>query len=145
MAPGLYLHVPFCSAICPYCDFAVTHASSPARERFASRLLGEVSLAAPAWGDPRPFDTVYLGGGPPPLLAPEALASGLVACRTHRAWAPPSPWVFLEANPEDVSSGSCAEWRELGVRTLSLGVQSFSDESLRFLGRRHSGSEAQAA
>jgi oxygen-independent coproporphyrinogen III oxidase len=145
MAPGLYLHIPFCSAICPYCDFSVMHAASPARQRFASRLAAEVSLAAPAWRDPRPFDTVYFGGGTPSQLPAEELARVLGACRTHLAFATPGPWVFLEANPEDVTPEACAAWRALGVRTLSLGVQSFSDEALRFLGRRHSGRQAQAA
>jgi oxygen-independent coproporphyrinogen III oxidase len=144
-APGLYLHIPFCSAICPYCDFSVMHAASPARQRFASRLVAEVSLAAPTWRDPRPFDTVYFGGGTPSQLPPEELARVLGACRAHLAFAPPGPWVFLEANPEDVTPEACAAWRALGVRTLSLGVQSFSDEALRFLGRRHSGRQAQAA
>src|SRR5512134_3410903 len=144
-APGLYLHIPFCSSICPYCDFSVMHAASPARPRFASRLVAEVSLAAPTWRDPRPFDTVYFGGGTPSQLPPEDLARVLDACRTHLAFATPAPWVFLEANPEDVTPEACAEWRALGVRTLSLGVQSFSDESLRFLGRRHGGRQAQEA
>jgi oxygen-independent coproporphyrinogen-3 oxidase len=144
-APGLYLHVPFCSAICPYCDFSVMPASSPARERFASRLVAEVSLAAPAWRDPRPFDTVYFGGGTPSRLAPEDLARVLDACRTHLSIASPAPWIFFEANPEDVTPEACAAWRGLGVRTVSLGVQSFSDEALRFLGRRHTGSQARAA
>jgi oxygen-independent coproporphyrinogen-3 oxidase len=144
-APGLYLHIPFCSSICPYCDFSVMLAASPARQRFASRLVAEVSLAAPAWHDPRPFDTVYFGGGTPSQLPPEELARVFDACRTHLAFAAPAPWVFLEANPEDVTPEACAAWRELGVRTLSLGVQSFSDEALRFLGRRHSGRQARAA
>jgi oxygen-independent coproporphyrinogen-3 oxidase len=176
-APGLYLHIPFCSAICPYCDFSVMHAASPARERFASRLVAEVSLAAPAWRDPRPFDTVYFGGGTPSQLPPEDLARVLDACRTQLAFAtpgvinpisadrsaaaldrrgdcgaetdrllvPPDPWIFLETNPEDVTPEACAAWRGLGVRTLSLGVQSFSDEALRFLGRRHTGRQARAA
>jgi len=143
--PGLYLHVPFCSSICPYCDFSVVHAASPARARFASRLAAEVALAAPAWADPRPFDTVYFGGGTPSQLPPEDLARVLGACRAHLAFAPPDPWIFLEANPEDVTPEACAAWRGLGVRTLSLGVQSFSDEALRFLGRRHTGPEARAA
>ena len=69
----------------------------------------------------------------------------LEACRAHLAFATPAPWVFLEANPEDVTPEACAAWRALGVRTLSLGVQSFSDEALRFLGRRHSGRQARAA
>jgi oxygen-independent coproporphyrinogen III oxidase len=121
------------------------HASSPARQRFASRLVEEVALAAAAWRDPRPFDTVYFGGGTPSELPPEELARVLDACRTHLAFATPAPWVFLEANPEDVTPEACAAWRALGVRTLSLGVQSFSDEALRFLGRRHSGRQARAA
>jgi oxygen-independent coproporphyrinogen-3 oxidase len=144
-SPGLYLHVPFCSSICPYCDFSVIHSSSAARQRFASRLAEEVKLAAAAWRDPRPFDTVYFGGGTPSQLPPEELARVLDACRTHLALAAPAPWVFLEANPEDVTPEACAAWRELGARTLSLGVQSFSDETLRFLGRRHSGRQARAA
>jgi len=142
-APGLYLHVPFCSSICPYCDFSVMHAASPARQSFVARLVAEVALAAPTWRDPRPFDTVYFGGGTPSQLHPEELARVLDACRTHLAF--DSPWIFLEANPEDVTAEACAAWRALGVRTLSLGVQSFSDETLRFLGRRHTGRQARAA
>ena len=145
MAPGLYLHVPFCSSICPYCDFSVVHSSSPARQRFTSRLVAEVALAAPAWLDPRPFDTVYFGGGTPSQLPPDELARVLDACRTDLGFAAPAPWIFLEANPEDVTPDACAAWRALGVRTLSLGVQSFSDEALRFLGRRHRGHQARAA
>jgi oxygen-independent coproporphyrinogen-3 oxidase len=144
-APGLYLHVPFCSSICPYCDFSVVHASAPARRIFASRLVTEIELAAPAWRDPRPFDTVYFGGGTPSQLSAEELWRVLDACRARLPLATPSPWVFLEANPEDVTKEACAEWRRLGVRTLSLGVQSFSDETLRFLGRRHSGRQARDA
>ena len=121
------------------------HAASPARQRFVSRLVAEVALAAPAWRDPRPFDTVYFGGGTPSELRPEELAQLLGACRSHLAFAAPAPWIFLEANPEDVTPQACAAWRSLGVRTLSLGVQSFSDDALRFLGRRHDGRQARAA
>jgi oxygen-independent coproporphyrinogen-3 oxidase len=142
-APGLYLHVPFCSAICPYCDFSVLRAGVPARKRFVEHLVAEVALAAPEWSDSKPFDTVYFGGGTPSLLPPEDLERVLEACRKHLSLA--APWIFLEANPEDVTEAACAAWRGLGVRTLSLGVQSFSDEALRFLGRRHSAAQAQAA
>jgi oxygen-independent coproporphyrinogen-3 oxidase len=144
-APGLYLHVPFCSSICPYCDFSVMHAASPARRLFAARLGAEAELAAATWRDPRPFDTVYFGGGTPSQLAPEELAHVLDACRSRLAFASPMPSVFLEANPEDVTKEACADWRALGVRTLSLGVQSFSDDMLRFLGRRHGGRQARRA
>jgi oxygen-independent coproporphyrinogen-3 oxidase len=104
--------------------------------------VAEVGLAAGDWHDPRPFDTVYFGGGTPSQLTPEELGRVLEACRTHLPLE--SPWVFLEANPEDVTAERCAAWRRLGVRTLSLGVQSFSDETLRFLGRHHSGAQARS-
>jgi oxygen-independent coproporphyrinogen-3 oxidase len=144
-APGLYLHVPFCSAICPYCDFSVLKAGVPARKRFVERLIAELPLAAREWRDPRPFDTVYFGGGTPSLLPPDDVARVLGACGSHLALATPAPWIFLEANPEDVTPDACAAWRGLGVRTLSLGVQSFFDDALRFLGRRHSATQARAA
>jgi oxygen-independent coproporphyrinogen-3 oxidase len=144
-APGLYLHIPFCSAVCPYCDFSVLKAGVPARKRFVEHLAAEVPLAARAWSDPRPFDTVYFGGGTPSLLPPDDLERVLGACRSQLALATPAPWTFLEANPEDVTPDACAAWRRVGVRTLSLGVQSFSDEALRFLGRRHGATQARAA
>jgi putative oxygen-independent coproporphyrinogen III oxidase len=143
-APGLYLHVPFCSAICPYCDFSVLKAGLAARMRFVERLIAEVPLAARAWTDERAFDTVYFGGGTPSQLPPSELARILDACRARLSIATDA-WVFLEVNPEDVTSDSCAAWRRLGVRTLSLGVQAFSDDALRFLGRRHTGDQARAA
>ena len=117
-APGLYLHIPFCSTVCPYCDFSVLRAGVPARKRFVDHLVAEVPLAAREWRDPTPFDTVYFGGGTPSLLPAEDLARVLDACREHLPLAP-APWVFLEANPEDVTPFACAAWRDLGVRTLS--------------------------
>jgi oxygen-independent coproporphyrinogen III oxidase len=142
--PGLYLHIPFCSAVCPYCDFSVMRVVEAARKRFVDHLVAELPLAAPEWADPRPFDTVYFGGGTPSLLLAEELARVLAACREHLALVA-QPWVFLEANPEDVTPSACAAWRGLGVRTLSLGVQSFAGDPLRFLGRRHTAQQARSA
>ena len=142
--PGLYLHIPFCSAVCPYCDFSVQRVLVSARRRFVDHLVAEVALAAPEWPDRRPFDTVYFGGGTPSLLLADELARVLGTCRQHLPMAD-EPWVFLEANPEDVTPETCAAWRDLGVRTLSLGVQSFSDEALRFLERRHDARRARLA
>lgn len=135
-SPGLYVHVPFCSAICPYCDFAVVTGGVDRRKRYVERVLRELEIGS----DLEPFDTLYLGGGTPSLLDGEDLnrireRSSLTAdCR-----------VFLEANPEDVDGDSVSRWRELGVSTLSLGVQSFDDEGLSFLGRRHRSGDAHAA
>jgi oxygen-independent coproporphyrinogen-3 oxidase len=143
-APGLYLHVPFCSAICPYCDFSVLKAGRPARKRFVEHMIAEAPLAAREWAARRPFDTVYFGGGTPSQLPPEDLERVVAACREHLKVAPDA-WIFLEVNPEDVTPDGCAAWRGLGVRTLSLGVQAFSDDALRFLGRRHRAEQARAA
>jgi len=141
---GLYLHVPFCSAVCPYCDFAVTVGGEPSRRSYLSALAAEIALWAggeDAWR--LPFDTVYLGGGTPSWLRPDELAGVFAALEADLGTA--GAWIQLEANPEDVSAGSLAAWRRLGVATLSLGVQSFDDRALVFLGRRHRAAEGRRA
>jgi oxygen-independent coproporphyrinogen-3 oxidase len=140
---GLYVHVPFCSAICPYCDFAVLTGGPERRAGFVAALGAE----ARRWGEGfpgSPFDTVYLGGGTPSILAADQLAALLATLRSSLPVAPDA-WITLEANPEDVTDASVAAWRTLGVRTVSLGVQSFDDGALRFLGRRHDGRAARRA
>lgn len=140
-AAGLYLHVPFCARICPYCDFAVTTGSRARRTAFVEALAGEVAL----WdGAPFRFDTVYFGGGTPSALAPEDLGRLLAAVRSHLDVLPDA-WIFLEANPEDAVPDALAAWRALGVRTVSLGVQSFDAANLAFLGRRHGPETARSA
>ena len=147
-APGLYLHLPFCSAICPYCDFSVLTGGAAAKSSFVDDLLAEVDLWAEAPGpfpwDTRPFDTVYLGGGTPSDLEPAELRRLWLYLRRRLPVAQDAR-LFFEANPEDVHRESLASWRDLGVGTLSLGVQSFDDEALAFLGRRHSPAQARAA
>jgi putative oxygen-independent coproporphyrinogen III oxidase len=143
-APGLYLHIPFCSAICPYCDFAVLTGGPERRERFTDHLVSEIGLwsgHAADTGSFRGIDTVYFGGGTPSALSPEQLGRII---ESAKAGLPieEDAWIFLEANPEDVTSESVRAWRELGVRTLSLGIQSFDADALAFLGRRHSPEQA---
>ncbi|HET9226314.1 MAG TPA: radical SAM protein, partial [Thermoanaerobaculia bacterium] len=105
-APGLYLHIPFCSAICPYCDFAVLTGGPERRERFTEHLIREIGMSEPFQGT----DTIYFGGGTPSALSPEQLGRILEPL--------PDAWIFLEANPEDVTPESAQAWRHLGVRTL---------------------------
>lgn len=142
---GLYAHVPFCSAICPYCDFAVRVGRRDKRRRFVDTLLLEIARCQLA-GDP-PFaavDTIYFGGGTPSLLEPEDLERLLDAIRS-RFHPLSGTRVTLEANPEDVDETSLQAWRRLGVSILSLGIQSFDDGELRFLGRRHDAATARRA
>ncbi len=139
---GLYLHLPFCSAICPYCDFAVRVGRREKRKRFVETLLAEIALHADT--PFAPVDTVYFGGGTPSILEPENLQRLLDAIR--RTYRPlPDTRLYLEANPEDVDSGNLEAWRGLGVGTLSLGVQSFDDAELRILGRRHDAADSRRA
>ena len=143
-APGLYVHVPFCSAICPYCDFSVLTGSAARRDSFVGTLAGEAAGLAEAGFPGGAFDTVYLGGGTPSLLTRGQLESLLGAVRASLPIAADA-WITLEANPEDVTEEAVESWRELGVGTVSLGAQSFDDAALRFLGRRHDGAGARRA
>ena len=138
---GLYLHIPFCSEICPYCDFAVRVGARAQRETFVQDLIREATL----WSDwQTPIDTIYLGGGTPSLLAADQLDRLLDAARANLPVRDDTR-VFFEANPEDVTCDAVSNWRTLGVSTLSLGVQSFDDAELRILGRRHDGAQAREA
>ncbi|RMH22260.1 MAG: radical SAM family heme chaperone HemW [Acidobacteria bacterium] len=143
-APGLYVHVPFCSAICPYCDFAVRRDDAGRRAAYVRSLQREVALWSGAEHGFGVFNTLYFGGGTPSLLEGRQLAAILDAIRDGLALAP-GVRVFLEANPEDVDATSLRAWRELGVSFLSLGVQAFDDGALAFLGRRHSAEDARRA
>jgi len=138
---GVYVHIPFCSAICPYCDFSVVVGDAAERSRYVDHLVEEIdswSKASRSFGS---FDTIYLGGGTPSALAPDDLARLLAKIQAAFP-VEDDTWVSIEANPEDVDRTSLGVWRDLGIRTVSLGVQSFDDAELRFLGRRHDAAEA---
>ncbi len=139
--PGLYVHVPFCEALCPYCDFAVNVGNEARLSRYADLLLTEISLRGTA---DSAFDTLYFGGGTPSLLPALQLSRILEALENH-GWLGRGCRVFLEANPEHVTPLSLAGFREARVSTLSLGVQSLDPESLAFLGRSHSREKAAEA
>lgn len=143
-APGLYVHVPFCSRICPYCDFAVTALgrSGPERlERYRQAILTELELRAELGDGPSGADTVYFGGGTP-SLAPAGFFRETVGAAVESGLAARSPFVFVEANPEDLvrDPGLARRWAADEVWGVSLGVQALDDSRLRFLGRVHTAS-----
>jgi oxygen-independent coproporphyrinogen-3 oxidase len=140
-AAGLYIHVPFCTSVCPYCDFAVLIAGEERRASWADGVVEEARLYEDLG---LVFDTVYLGGGTPSCTAPGRLAAVLEGVAESVDIVPDAE-VYLEANPEDVSSVAAAAWRDLGIAMVSLGVQSLDDRELAFLGRRHTADQARRA
>ncbi|HYQ80087.1 MAG TPA: radical SAM protein, partial [Anaeromyxobacteraceae bacterium] len=139
---GVYVHFPWCTFRCPYCDFAVTTARPVPGARYARAVLAELEARAPAFAG-LSCRTLYLGGGTPSLWEPEHLAAVVAAVRGLGL--PPGAEVTLEANPESVEPDRLEAWRAAGVNRLSLGVQSFDREVLRQLGRRHSPEQAARA
>jgi oxygen-independent coproporphyrinogen-3 oxidase len=140
--PSLYLHIPFCERKCAYCDFMSVE--SRARiPQFLESLEREIVLSAPL-GEGVLFDTVFFGGGTPSLLPPEAIVRILE--QLGSAYAIDScAEITLEANPGTTTAPRLRGYRDAGVNRLSIGVQSFRDEELRFLGRIHGSDEARRA
>lgn len=137
----LYVHVPFCPTICPYCDFHVLTRRAGLVERYLARLDEEArELAATYRVD---LDTVYVGGGTPSFLRDEELRALAHSVQRHLGWGRLEN--TLEINPGTVSAARAAHWRALGFDRASVGVQSLDDATLRFLGRQHDAAQAAAA
>ena len=141
MPLGLYVHVPFCSAICNYCNFNRGLFDEGLKARYVVALLAEIRRSAERTTG---ADTIFFGGGTPSLLEPAEIASLIAACRESFALAADAE-ITMEANPETVTPERLELFRAAGVNRLSYGVQSFRDEELRRLSRLHSASRAREA
>jgi len=138
--PGLYVHIPFCKTKCPYCDFYSETSTS-----LVSAWLQAVTKESLLYREPFPcFDTLYLGGGTPTVLAESELTALLENLFQTFRFAPDAE-ITIEANPNDITSGKLSALRGLGVNRISLGVQSFDEQDLSFLRRRHTAAEAVSA
>ncbi len=134
---GLYLHIPFCAAICNYCNFNRGLFDAVLKDRYVAALATEIAHA----GDRASVDTIFFGGGTPSLLEPAEVARLIGACRA--AWTVATDAeVTLEANPETVTLERLEAFKAAGVTRLSFGVQSFRDEELVRLSRLHSAARA---
>jgi oxygen-independent coproporphyrinogen-3 oxidase len=140
---GIYVHIPFCERVCPYCDFAVVRARQLAPEledAYVSALLSELAMRHESVADRR-LESLYLGGGTPSLLRPESVERIVASLREAFPNAETLE-ITLEVNPSTVERGRLPGFRAAGVNRLSLGVQSFDDAVLRRLGRAHRADEA---
>lgn len=139
MSVGIYVHLPFCSARCAYCPFAVSTDLS-LQDAYIDALIREIAGRAGGEG----VDTLFLGGGTPSRTAPEHLERIVAALR--RGFRIDSGAEFsIEANPEDVTPVAIELWRSLGINRLSIGVQSFHDDELQPIGRIHGAARARQA
>ena len=147
---GIYIHIPFCKTRCKYCDFfSTTHLEK--RSQYVEALLAEmkdrVAIAhSEASNSPQgvqyPISTIYIGGGTPSTLEVEQLrrlGDELLAMGEEGLE------FTLEANPGDITMEKAQAWRRMGINRLSIGIQSFDDDLLRLIGRRHTASQARRA
>lgn len=140
---AIYIHWPFCRSKCPYCDFNSTAAETVDQQRWRRALLAGLASYAIETAD-RTVASVFVGGGTPSLMDPQTVADLIAA--VHRHWRVTDELeVTLEANPTSVEAGRFGALRDAGVNRMSIGVQSFDDRTLTFLGRTHDADEARRA
>lgn len=142
---GLYLHVPYCKSLCHYCDFAKTaNFTDDHGRRYLGRLKGELEAWLETLKSARmatPFTSVFFGGGTPSLFSTEyadlfALIRSVTSIDAE---------ITLESNPDDITPERLQVWRDLGVNRLSIGVQTFRPQGLKYLKRAHDADAARAA
>jgi oxygen-independent coproporphyrinogen-3 oxidase len=143
---ALYVHIPFCVSLCPYCDFVVIAGSATRGPRsriaaFTEALTLELELRGAAVAERfganrQPLRSIYLGGGTPSLLPPDAV-EGLLSLIRERFGIAADAEITLEANPGPDERGDAHAWRRAGITRLSYGAQSLADVELKRLGRRH--------
>lgn len=140
---ALYVHWPFCVSKCPYCDFNSHVRSSIDQGAWREALLADLAHEAMLLPG-RTLTSIFFGGGTPSLMDPATVEAVILAAASH--WDPaPDIEITLEANPNSVETTRFADVASAGVNRLSLGLQSFDDKALRFLGRAHSAREGFAA
>jgi oxygen-independent coproporphyrinogen-3 oxidase len=135
---SLYVHVPFCTRRCSYCDFAVQATREAPTAEWLDAVAGEMRMLAEerGWSAPLRLDTVYLGGGTPSLLGPDAMAALRERLHPWAQWDDGAEWT-CEANPESFTSDVACGWRAAGVNRISLGAQTFHEPTLKWMGRLH--------
>ena len=134
---GLYIHIPFCKSKCGYCSFYSIKSLNLLPD-FIDALKKEMKFYSKLF---KSFDTVYLGGGTPSLLTPQQIETILKTVGKFYKIDPHAE-ITIEVNPGDVSLEYFRALRSLGINRLNIGIQSFDDQLLKFLGRRHSASNA---
>ncbi|MBR9834310.1 MAG: radical SAM protein, partial [Alphaproteobacteria bacterium] len=141
---GLYVHWPYCSRVCPYCDFNVYAAKARETAPLVAAICADIQAHRALLPEHPALSSIFLGGGTPSLLSAPDMAAILKAADEAFGLAPGAE-ITLEANPNDLSHARLADWAACGVNRLSIGVQSLNDDALVFLGREHDSATARRA
>jgi oxygen-independent coproporphyrinogen-3 oxidase len=136
---GIYIHIPFCKQACVYCNFHFS-TSMKLKNDFIQALLKEISIRKD-YLQGESIETIYFGGGSPSIFEASELESILAHLHSHFV-IESNAEITLEANPDDVSDEKTSAWRSLGINRLSLGVQSFYEDDLKWMNRAHSASQS---
>ena len=136
--PGIYIHVPFCAAKCPYCNFYSVKAEESLMDAYTEQICRALAASAERWQ--RRADTLYFGGGTPILLGARRIERIVSTARRH--FGLQNAEITLEANPASTLEETLRDLFAAGVNRLSFGMQSADEEELRILGRRHTAKEA---
>ena len=140
---AVYIHWPFCVSKCPYCDFNSHVRETVDEDAWRAALLADLAHEAELLPDHR-LSSIFFGGGTPSLMNPRTVDAVIAAARNH--WrASDDLEITLEANPNSAEAARFADLARAGVNRISLGLQSFDDAALAFLGRAHSADEGQRA
>lgn len=143
---GVYVHFPFCSVRCPYCDFAVDTRGDIPHDDYAAAVIGEIAARAPWFAGAGPLVSIYFGGGTPGLWRPDALGRVIQAARaTFGAPATADLEITVEVNPGETGVEHLRALRAAGVNRLSIGLQALDDGLLGALGRNHDAAAGPAA
>lgn len=139
---GLYIHIPFCTQACHYCDFHFS-TNLKSRKEMTSMICRELDLRT-GYLEKKELDTLYFGGGTPSLLDLPDLSLIMQKVKSHFTLTNKTE-ITLEANPDDLSAEKIKGLKELGFNRLSIGIQSFNEVHLKYLNRIHSSEEAEQA
>jgi oxygen-independent coproporphyrinogen-3 oxidase len=139
---GIYIHIPFCRQACSYCNF---HFSTSLRRKneLVAALLSEIELRK-NYLEAETVDSIYFGGGTPSLLIIEEIRSILDEIK-KKCVVKKNAEITIETNPDDITEKKLKEWAATGINRLSIGIQSFFDEDLRWMNRAHNSVQAEAS
>jgi oxygen-independent coproporphyrinogen-3 oxidase len=138
--PGIYIHIPFCVQACHYCDFHFS-TSMKSKDELVKSLVKEIELQKNYFDAGEKIETIYFGGGTPSLLSSEEIKRIIMQARNYFSVADDAE-VTLEANPDDLSREKLSAFRSAGINRLSIGIQSFDDDDLKWMNRAHTSKQA---